>query len=65
MVGLLELLSADRALLMDRVLEVEEVLAGVAEHKVTASLDHHFLSTVHAHNAQHLLRNARGRRLDS
>ena len=48
--------SANRAFFSLRVLEVVAVLALATEDKVTTCLNHDFLSAVHAHNAEHFIR---------
>ena len=53
--GLLVLLPADGALLLQKVLQVEFILAWRAEDQVTARLDHDLLASVKAQQAQHFL----------
>jgi len=60
MEGLLVLFTADGAFLSVWVLVAVVLLALAAEGHVTTSLDHNLLRAIHAHDAEHLIRNRRG-----
>jgi hypothetical protein len=58
--GLLVFFAADGAFLSLGVLVVVAFLALAAEDHVTTSLDHDLLLLIHAHDAEHVIRNRLG-----
>ena len=60
MEGLLVLFTADGAFLSVWVLVAVVLLALATEDHVTTSLDHNLLLVIHAHDAEHFIRNRRG-----